>query len=116
VSATFASTTTHNRSSNSAVSLPSGGNGRLNAGPDRKLRTKGETGEDPAWFPDGIHVATGGAFDRPFGGARIINTDDGTARDVDGEVYSVNVDGTGLFQVTHSPGVNSVDWGPQPTG
>ena len=57
---------------------PDGTGQRLVQGPT-------ETGEDPAWFPDGIHVATGGAFDRPFGGSRIINTDDGTARDVGGQ-------------------------------
>jgi Tol biopolymer transport system component len=50
----------------------------------RLVQGPGETGNDPAWFPDGIHVATGGAFDRPFGGSRIINTVDGTARDVGG--------------------------------
>jgi Tol biopolymer transport system component len=54
------------------------GGGRLVQGPT-------ETGEEPRWFPDGIHVATGGAFDQPFGGSRIINVDDGTARDVGGE-------------------------------
>jgi Tol biopolymer transport system component len=43
-----------------------------------------ETGEGPKWFPDGIHVATGGAPDLPGGGSRIINTNDGTWRDVGG--------------------------------
>jgi TolB protein len=42
-------------------------------------------GESPAWFPDGIHIATGGASDLPGGGSRIINVDDGTWRDVDGQ-------------------------------
>ncbi len=37
------------------------------------------------WFPDGIHVATGGAPDLPGGGSRIINTDDGTWREVGGQ-------------------------------
>jgi Tol biopolymer transport system component len=54
------------------------GGGRLVQGP-------AETGEEPRWFPDGIHVATGGAFDLPGGGSRIINVDDGTARDVGGQ-------------------------------
>ena len=44
-----------------------------------------DTGEGPKWFPDGIHVATGGAPDLPGGGSRIINTDDGTWRDVGGQ-------------------------------
>jgi Tol biopolymer transport system component len=42
-------------------------------------------GENPAWFPDGIHIATGGASDLPGGGSRIINVDNGTWRDVDGQ-------------------------------
>jgi hypothetical protein len=33
---------------------------------------------------------------------------------VDGEVYTVNVDGTGLTQVTHTTRVDSVDWGTHP--
>jgi Tol biopolymer transport system component len=41
--------------------------------------------DSPRWFPDGIHVATGGAPDQPFGGSRIINTTDGTWRDVGGQ-------------------------------
>jgi Tol biopolymer transport system component len=57
---------------------PDGTGQRLVQGPT-------ETGELPRWFPDGIHVATGGAFDQPFGGSRIINVDDGTARDVGGQ-------------------------------
>src|SRR5437588_3487515 len=40
---------------------PDGTGQRLVQGPT-------ETGELPRWFPDGIHVATGGAFDQPFGG------------------------------------------------
>jgi Tol biopolymer transport system component len=43
-----------------------------------------ETGECPTWFPDGAHIATCGAFDRPGGGSRIINPDDLSFRDVDG--------------------------------
>lgn len=57
---------------------PDGTGQRLVQGPS-------ETGESPMWFPDGIHVATGGAFDLPGGGSRIINVDDGTARDVGGQ-------------------------------
>ena len=34
--------------------------------------------------------------------------------DVDGEIYTVNVDGTGLTQVTHAPGSGSPDWGTHP--
>jgi Tol biopolymer transport system component len=30
---------------------------------------------------------------------------------VDGEVYTVNLDGTGLTQITHTTMVDSVDWG-----
>jgi Tol biopolymer transport system component len=51
----------------------------------RLVQPSTDTGESPRWFQDGIHVATGGAFDRPFGGSRIINVDDGTARDVGGQ-------------------------------
>ena len=54
------------------------GGARLVQGPN-------DIGESPMWFPDGIHVATGGAFGLPFGGSRIINTDDGTWRDVGGQ-------------------------------
>ena len=56
---------------------PDGTGQRLVQGPT-------DTGEDPMWFPDGIHLATGGAFDRPNGGSRIIDTRDGTWRDVGG--------------------------------
>jgi len=41
-----------------------------------------DVGESPAWFPDGSHIAT--CCDQPGGGSRIINPDDGTFRDVDG--------------------------------
>jgi Tol biopolymer transport system component len=44
-----------------------------------------DPGEDPAWFPDGIHIATGGSPALPGGGSRIINVDDGTYRDVGGQ-------------------------------
>jgi len=54
------------------------GGARLVQGPN-------DIGESPMWFPDGIHVATGGAPDLPGGGSRIINTDDGTWRDVGGQ-------------------------------
>ena len=54
-------------------------------GGGRLVQGATETGEEPRWFPDGIHVATGGAFDLPGGGSRIINVDDGTARDVGGQ-------------------------------
>jgi len=51
----------------------------------RLVQPPTETGEGPRWFPDGIHVATGGAFDIPGGGSEIINVDDGTSRDVGGQ-------------------------------
>jgi len=54
----------------------------------------------PVWSPDGTKIA----FVRSFN------------NDTDGEAYTVNLDGTGLFQVTHSPGVDNVDWGTQPIG
>lgn len=57
---------------------PDGTGQRLVQGPT-------EAGETPHWFPDGVHVATGGAFDLPGGGSRIINVDNGTARDVGGQ-------------------------------
>jgi hypothetical protein len=34
--------------------------------------------------------------------------------DVDGEIYTVNVDGTGLTQVTHALGANTPDRGTHP--
>jgi Tol biopolymer transport system component len=52
----------------------------------------------PVWSPDGTKIA----FVRSFN------------NDTDGEAYTVNLDGTGLFQVTHSPGVDNVDWGTHP--
>jgi Tol biopolymer transport system component len=52
----------------------------------------------PAWSPDGTKIA----FVRSH------------SNDVDGEIYTVNVDGTGLTQVTHAPGANFPDWGTHP--
>lgn len=51
----------------------------------RLVQAPTDIGESPTWFPDGIHVATGGAPDLPGGGSRIINVDDGTWRDVGGQ-------------------------------
>jgi Tol biopolymer transport system component len=53
---------------------------------------------EPTWSPDGAKIA----FVRSF------------SNDVDGEIYTVNVDGTGLTQVTHAPGSGSPDWGTHP--
>ena len=53
---------------------------------------------EPTWSPDGTKIA----FVRSF------------HNDVDGEIYTVNVDGTGLTQVTHAPGSGSPDWGTHP--
>jgi TolB protein len=50
------------------------------------------------WSPDGTKIA----FVRSH------------SNDVDGEIYTVNADGTGLTQVTHAPGSNSPDWGTHP--
>jgi len=52
----------------------------------------------PTWSPDGKKIA----FVRSFN------------NDVDGEIYTVNEDGTGLKQVTHAPGSDSPDWGTHP--
>jgi Tol biopolymer transport system component len=54
----------------------------------------------PAWSPDGTKVV----FVRSHN------------NDTDGEIYTVNLDGTGLFQVTNAPGSGSPDWGTTPTG
>jgi Tol biopolymer transport system component len=51
---------------------------------ERFVQGPNDHGEGPAWFPDGIHIATGGASDLPGGGSRIINVDDLTWRDVGG--------------------------------
>ncbi len=53
---------------------------------------------EPTWSPDGTKIA----FVRSH------------SNDVDGEIYTVNVDGTGLTQVTHAPGSGSPDWGTHP--
>lgn len=53
---------------------------------ERFVQGPTDHGEGPAWFPDGLHIATGGASDLPGGGSRIINVDDGTWRDVDGQI------------------------------
>jgi TolB protein len=53
---------------------------------------------EPTWSPDGTKIA----FVRSF------------HNDVDGEIYTVNVNGTGLTQVTHAPGSGSPDWGTHP--
>ena len=50
----------------------------------RLVQAATDTGECPTWFPDGAHIATCGAPDRPGGGSRIINPDDKTFREVDG--------------------------------
>jgi Tol biopolymer transport system component len=54
---------------------------------------------EPTWSPDGTKIA----FVRSH------------SNDVDGEIYTVNIDGTGLTQVTHAPGSGSPDWGTHPT-
>jgi Tol biopolymer transport system component len=53
---------------------------------------------EPVWSPDGTKIA----FVRSH------------SNDVDGEIYTANVDGTGLTQVTHAPGSGSPDWGTHP--
>jgi Tol biopolymer transport system component len=52
----------------------------------------------PAWSPDGTKIV----FAR------------GQNADLDGEIYTVDVDGTGLAQVTNLPGAQSPDWGTHP--
>jgi Tol biopolymer transport system component len=52
----------------------------------------------PTWSPDGTKMA----FTRAH------------STDADGEIYTVNVNGTGLTQVTHAPGSQSPDWGTHP--
>jgi dipeptidyl aminopeptidase/acylaminoacyl peptidase len=51
----------------------------------RLVQPQNDTGECPAWFPDGAHIATCGAPDLPGGGSRIINPDDGTFREIGGQ-------------------------------
>src|SRR4029450_2571054 len=55
---------------------PDGSGERLIQGPT-------DVGEVPRWFPDGAHIAS--CCDLPGGGSRIINPDDGTFRDIDGQ-------------------------------
>jgi Tol biopolymer transport system component len=57
---------------------------------------------DPNVFPPSPELRTRIAFVRAH------------SNDVDGEIYTVNLDGTGLTQVTHAPGSNSPDWGTHP--
>jgi Tol biopolymer transport system component len=54
-------------------------------GSGQRLVGPNDSGEDPAWFPDGVHIATGGSPALPGGGSRIINVDDGTFRDIGGQ-------------------------------
>jgi Tol biopolymer transport system component len=49
----------------------------------------------PAWSPDGTKIAFAS----------------GLNLDVDGNIYIVNVDGTGSTQVTHAGASESPDWG-----
>jgi Tol biopolymer transport system component len=71
---------------------PASACGGANADPDA------EGCNSPGWSPDGTKIA----FVRSH------------SNDVDGEIYTVNLDGTGLTQVTHAPGSNSPDWGTHP--
>jgi Tol biopolymer transport system component len=52
----------------------------------------------PGWSPDGTKIV----FAK------------GKNSDVDANIYTVNVDGTELTQVTHTGGSNSPDWGVHP--
>jgi Tol biopolymer transport system component len=53
---------------------------------------------EPSWSPDGTKLA----FAK------------GQSLDRDGEIYTVNVDGSGLTQVTHTGGSQNPDWGTHP--
>jgi Tol biopolymer transport system component len=56
----------------------------------------------PHWSPDGTQIAFIRSHHNPD----------------DGQLYTVNLDGTGLFQVTHTPlgqGVDGIGWGTHPT-
>ena len=53
---------------------------------------------EPSWSPDGTKIA-------------LVRSH---MNDVDGEIFTVNADGTGLTQVTHAPGANNPDWGTHP--
>ena len=52
---------------------------------ERLIQGPTETGECPRWFSDGAHIAICGSPVLPGGGSRIINPDDGTFRDIDGQ-------------------------------
>jgi Tol biopolymer transport system component len=52
---------------------------------ERIIQGLTEPGEQPRWFPDGAHIAIGGSPALPGGGTRIINPDDLTFRDIDGQ-------------------------------
>ena len=71
---------------------PASACGGANADPDA------EGCNSPGWSPDGTKIA----FVRSH------------SNDIDGEIYTVNVDGSGLTQVTHAPGSGSPDWGTHP--
>jgi Tol biopolymer transport system component len=61
---------------------------------ERLIQGPTDVGEVPQWFPDGAHIAT--CCDLPGGGSRIINPDDLTFRDIDGQY-------PGLFNPCGSP-------------
>ena len=61
---------------------------------ERLIQGPTAVGEVPRWFRDGAHIAT--CCDSPGGGSRIINPDNGTFRDVDGQF-------PGLFNPCGSP-------------
>jgi Tol biopolymer transport system component len=52
---------------------------------ERLVQAPTDTGECPRWLPDGAHIAICGSPALPGGGSRIINPDDGTYRDIDGQ-------------------------------
>jgi Tol biopolymer transport system component len=52
----------------------------------------------PAWSPDGTKIAFAS----------------GLNLDSDGEIYTMNVDGMDLRQVTNAPGSSSPNWGTHP--
>jgi Tol biopolymer transport system component len=61
-------------------------------------RADAEGCNEPSWSPDGTTIAFTRSHDN----------------DVDGEIYTVNVDGTGLTQVTNAPGTGAPNWGTHP--
>jgi TolB protein len=65
-------------------------------GPNSDRAAEGCT--DPAWSPDGTKIV----FSK------------GTNGDVDSNIYTVDVDGSGLTQLTHTGGSQSPDWGTHP--